>query len=557
VVAAAIAAVLVSAASGGGHHPPRAAAAGQHKSSAKTTARTPVSRRSPAAPATSSAGERTVQFSPDGTTQLRVTIYDLRRTGPFLTLDFKAACVSQGCSGFDGFAFHFYEGEGTFGPNSLGGIRLLDPVNNKVYRPVQDAGQNVWQSKLDISLEAATSEKLWVKFPAPATTVTKLDVLFSNGGPQVPAMPITTASAGPSAVEVGTGVETPPPDTFAKPPDSTNSSGLVLPVNSLLLTVGNSAGAEAESATSATVTLNTDVLFKFAKSTLTPAASATLQRVAADIAKRATGRVAVDGYTDSIGTDAVNGPLSEARARAVVGALRPLTRGISYRATGHGSADPVAPNTKANGSDNPAGRALNRRVTVIYKVKAPAPPTPPAVQTRATPTGSGTATTSVTYHALSGSAYQVRVDHLYREGDLLVADYSARCLASYGNGCDFKGDFAAEVPSEGSVDVPPVPLSANSIPGFNSAYASSDAVYLEDADGSTYNPAHDDANLSSSAAVANTDSLDSSTGPKPFETLWAYFPAPPADVTTMSFVLPGGRVRISGVPVEAAAPSSG
>jgi outer membrane protein OmpA-like peptidoglycan-associated protein len=45
-------------------------------------------------------------------------------------------------------------------------------------------------------------------------------------------------------------------------------------------------------------------------------------------------------------------------------------------AKGFGEDNPVAPNTNTDGSDNPAGRALNRRVTII--VEKPAAP-PPAV----------------------------------------------------------------------------------------------------------------------------------------------------------------------------------
>jgi outer membrane protein OmpA-like peptidoglycan-associated protein len=420
-----------------------------------------------------------------------------------------------------------------------------------VYRPVQDASQNVWQSTLDISLSSSPSQLLWVKFPAPPVSVTDVDVLFSNGGPQVSAVPIATASTGPSASEVGRGVEIPGPATFAEPADSTNASGLVMPINSLRLTVGNAAGADAESANSTTVTLDADVLFRFGKATLTPAATATLQHVGADIAKRASGAVTVNGYTDSIGSNAFNLALSEARARAVVAALKPLTPGVGYTAHGYGEADPVAPNTMPNGADNPAGRALNRRVTVTYKVKVAAPPTPPsAAAPAANPAG---ATGTVVYRAPSGSDYQVRVDHLYREGNLVVADYSAKCLASYGNGCNFKTDFTAESPSQGSTDVPPIPVSATSIPGFDAPYGSSDAVYLEDSSGTIYNPVQDNANLNSSPAVANTDSLGSSEGPKPFESLWAYFPAPPANITTVSFVLPGGKVRIGGVAVEPSA----
>ena len=37
----------------------------------------------------------------------------------------------------------------------------------------------------------------------------------------------------------------------------------------------------------------------------------------------------------------------------------------NYRVDGRGEADPVAPNTTADGHDNPAGRQQNRRVEIL------------------------------------------------------------------------------------------------------------------------------------------------------------------------------------------------
>jgi outer membrane protein OmpA-like peptidoglycan-associated protein len=41
-------------------------------------------------------------------------------------------------------------------------------------------------------------------------------------------------------------------------------------------------------------------------------------------------------------------------------------------ARGFGEQNPVAPNTNPNGSDNPAGRALNRRVSIVVEKPASA-----------------------------------------------------------------------------------------------------------------------------------------------------------------------------------------
>ena len=113
----------------------------------------------------------------------------------------------------------------------------------------------------------------------------------------------------------------------------------------------------------AVVTLTSDLLFDFGESTLTPAASAALAEIAQAIGQGAA--VAVDGHTDSIGGNDVNVPLSQARAQAVADALAAVRPDLALTVTGHGSAVPVASNT-AEGGDNPAGRALNRRVELTY-----------------------------------------------------------------------------------------------------------------------------------------------------------------------------------------------
>ena len=77
--------------------------------------------------------------------------------------------------------------------------------------------------------------------------------------------------------------------------------------------------------------------------------------------------VTVEGYTDSIGTEAYNLKLSERRANAVKTYL--TTRGIDASrldTIGKGESDPIADNTK-NGKDNPEGRAMNRRAELKVK----------------------------------------------------------------------------------------------------------------------------------------------------------------------------------------------
>jgi OmpA-OmpF porin, OOP family len=121
--------------------------------------------------------------------------------------------------------------------------------------------------------------------------------------------------------------------------------------------------------TVARVTLDADVLFAFDRADLDPAAQGRLDDTATALPV-STGPIAVDGFTDAKGDGAYNQSLSERRARAVADALGRAQPSVAGRLTpaGHGSADPVAPNTNSDGSDNPAGRAKNRRVTITYTV---------------------------------------------------------------------------------------------------------------------------------------------------------------------------------------------
>ena len=105
------------------------------------------------------------------------------------------------------------------------------------------------------------------------------------------------------------------------------------------------------------------VNFDFDKSTLRPDAVAILNE-AIEILKRYPDlKVEVAGHTDSIGSDAYNQKLSERRAKTVYDYLTSngIDAGRLVGPVGYGESRPIAPNTNPDGSDNPEGRALNRR----------------------------------------------------------------------------------------------------------------------------------------------------------------------------------------------------
>lgn len=115
------------------------------------------------------------------------------------------------------------------------------------------------------------------------------------------------------------------------------------------------------------ITLEDGVLFDFGKADLRPASAETLKNLSSVLVKIGSPTVTIEGHTDSIGEDAFNQDLSERRAEAVRAALASdgVTAGLT--AVGYGETRPVAPNTAPDGSDNPAGRQLNRRVEIIVQ----------------------------------------------------------------------------------------------------------------------------------------------------------------------------------------------
>lgn len=103
-----------------------------------------------------------------------------------------------------------------------------------------------------------------------------------------------------------------------------------------------------------------DVLFDFDRATLKPGAREKLARVAGILMSYPGLEIALEGHTDSVGSDQYNRGLSERRAQAVRSYL--TDSGISpemVTAMGFGESQPVASN------DSAAGRQQNRRVELV------------------------------------------------------------------------------------------------------------------------------------------------------------------------------------------------
>ena len=113
------------------------------------------------------------------------------------------------------------------------------------------------------------------------------------------------------------------------------------------------------------ITLEDGVLFDFGKSDIRPDAAQTLKSLAGVLNNAKVPAAHIYGHTDSVSDEAFNQQLSEARANAVKNDLAKNGVTATMDATGYGESKPVAPNENADGSDNPAGRALNRRVEIF------------------------------------------------------------------------------------------------------------------------------------------------------------------------------------------------
>ncbi|QWW19026.1 OmpA family protein [Schaalia sp. 19OD2882] len=106
-------------------------------------------------------------------------------------------------------------------------------------------------------------------------------------------------------------------------------------------------------------------LFDFGKSEVRADARSTISTLAGVFTSLSVPSATVTGHTDSVSDEAFNQTLSEQRAAAVVEALQAVGVKAALSAEGKGESQPVAPNENADGSDNPSGRQLNRRVEIF------------------------------------------------------------------------------------------------------------------------------------------------------------------------------------------------
>jgi outer membrane protein OmpA-like peptidoglycan-associated protein/tetratricopeptide (TPR) repeat protein len=107
----------------------------------------------------------------------------------------------------------------------------------------------------------------------------------------------------------------------------------------------------------------TPVFFEFDKTQLSEAGKLELEKLVILLKEFEKLQLELYGFADALGPEPYNLNLSERRAITAMNYL--ISKGIAanrLKATGKGESGFIAPNTKPDGSDNPEGRRLNRRV---------------------------------------------------------------------------------------------------------------------------------------------------------------------------------------------------
>lgn len=105
--------------------------------------------------------------------------------------------------------------------------------------------------------------------------------------------------------------------------------------------------------------------FEYDQSELHPRALKQLEIVAGLLNSDPSKKLQIAGHTDAKGTDNYNLALSQARAESVKKRLAGLgVAAAQIVTTGMGKAQPLGPNQKADGTDDPEGRSKNRRAEI-------------------------------------------------------------------------------------------------------------------------------------------------------------------------------------------------
>ena len=220
-------------------------------------------------------------------------------------------------------------------------------------------------------LEPGDQRLLWIKFPAPPEQ-TKTISVFLPGFLPIEEVSLRTvlepkkAGPGDPHKDTGSSLASQGLPLSGEVVDivglaSLDYTGAAVSLEQMMQDLGGKkVGQEIQ------VALSGDLLFDFDKWDIKQEAEDTLQKLSGLVKKLKKTRLVIEGHTDAKGSDRYNLDLSQKRAQAVKAWLQ--SKGeldkVKFQVKGVGEAKPVSPNTHPDGSDNPEGRAKNRRVEI-------------------------------------------------------------------------------------------------------------------------------------------------------------------------------------------------
>ena len=199
-----------------------------------------------------------------------------------------------------------------------------------------------------------------------------LVALLAAGCPRTPA-PVTSVSPAPPATPPAT-TRAPAPFTNKELADELRRQGVASGTAGQTGAAGQTTPSEQipeikETPRGVVITLP-NTLFAFDSFDLDAPARRVVERIAYVLnhPRAATRTVVLEGHTDAIGTAAYNLGLSRHRAETVSRELIGYgVRRDRVSVAALGETRPIAPNKKPDGSDDPAGRAKNRRVEAVIR----------------------------------------------------------------------------------------------------------------------------------------------------------------------------------------------
>ncbi|NYH53970.1 outer membrane protein OmpA-like peptidoglycan-associated protein [Nocardiopsis arvandica] len=247
-----------------------------------------------------------------------------------------------GVTNNSGASFHLYSGLGVpENPRIASGITLLDPNNRKRYLNYEQSNGSCFCSPTSGNIASGETLEMWIIYPSPPDDVESMTITNPLTPPLLD-VPISQSS------------------------ETVENTGLAEPRIIDLVTITDDLEDQTgrtESGDEVSIILSSDVLFETNSAELSPDAQEILEQVAIEVDDASSTVVNIDGHADNTGSESVNLPLSEDRAKSVETVLSELVdrEDVTFEVKGYGSKDPIASN------DTEEGRERNRRVSITFE----------------------------------------------------------------------------------------------------------------------------------------------------------------------------------------------